>query len=77
MAPKFPHVEVELVGQDGNAFAILGSVQRAMRQAGVDKTDIDAMMAEAQSDDYNHLLQTVMATVSVSSILFSLAGGIA
>ena len=63
--PKFPHVEVELVGQDGNAFAILGNVQRAMRQADVDKTDIDEMMAEAMSGDYDHLLQTVMATVSV------------
>ena len=65
MEPKFPHVEVELVGQDGNAFAILGNVQRAMRQADVDKADIDEMMAEAQTGDYNHLLQTVMATVAV------------
>ncbi len=65
MEPKFPHVEVELVGQDGNAFAILGNVQRAMRQADVDKTDIDEMMAEAMSGDYDHLLQTVMATVAV------------
>jgi len=65
MEPKFPHVEVELVGQDGNAFAILGNVQRAMRQADIDKADIDKMMAEAMSGDYNHLLQTVMATVAV------------
>ena len=65
MAPKFPHVEVELVGQDGNAFAILGSVQRAMRQADVDKADIDVMMDEAMSGDCDHLLQTVMATVAV------------
>ncbi len=65
MEPKFPHVEVELVGQNGNAFAILGNVQRAMRQADVDKTDIDEMMAEAMSGDYDHLLQTVMATVAV------------
>tara|TARA_B110001454_G_C12678605_1_gene416983 strand:+ start:1205 stop:1405 length:201 start_codon:yes stop_codon:yes gene_type:complete len=65
MEPKFPHIEVELVGQDGNALAILGNVQRAMRQADVDKADIDEMMAEAQTGDYNHLLQTVMATVAV------------
>ena len=65
MEPKFPHVEVELVGQDGNAFAVLGKVSKAMRRADVDKTDIDAMMNEAMSGDYNHLLQTVMKTVSV------------
>jgi hypothetical protein len=66
MAPKFPHVEVELVGQDGNAFAILGAASKAMRQANVDKADIDEMMAEAMGGDYDHLLQTVAATVSVS-----------
>jgi hypothetical protein len=66
MDPKFPHVEVELVGQDGNAFAILGATSKAMRQANVDKADIDEMMEEAMGGDYNHLLQTVMATVSVS-----------
>ena len=65
MEPKFPHVEVELVGQDGNAFAILGAASKAMRRADVDKADIDEMMAEAMSGDYNHLLQTVMAKVAV------------
>jgi hypothetical protein len=65
MEPKFPHVEVELVGQDGNAFAVLGAASKAMRQADVAKEDIDEMMAEAMSGDYNHLLQTVMATVAV------------
>jgi|TARA_R110000765_G_scaffold411483_1_gene510622 hypothetical protein len=65
MEPKFPHVEVELAGQDGNAFAVLGAASKAMRQADVDKADIDEMMAEARSGDYDHLLQTVMATVTV------------
>jgi hypothetical protein len=65
MEPKFPHVEVELVGQDGNAFAVLGAASQAMRRADVGKADIDAMMDEAMSGDYDHLLQTVMATVSV------------
>ena len=32
---KYPNVKVQLVGQDGNAFAILGNVQRAMRRAGL------------------------------------------
>ena len=30
---KYPEIEVELVGQDGNAFVILGAVRRAMRNA--------------------------------------------
>jgi hypothetical protein len=64
---KFPEVSVKLVGEDGNAFAILGRVQKAMRRAGVEKSDIDAYLKEATSGDYNHLLVTTMNTVSCDS----------
>lgn len=66
MMPKFPDVEVQLAGEDGNAFSILGRVQRSMRRAGVEKSEIEEFMAEAMAGDYDHLLRTVMATVSVS-----------
>ena len=59
-------VEVELIGQNGNAFAILGRVQRAMRDAGVDKATIDRYMEEATSGDYDHLLATTVKYVEVS-----------
>ena len=62
---KFPNVKVRLVGEDGNAFAILGRVTRAMRRAYVPKKERDAFMAEATSGDYDHLLGTVMKWVSV------------
>lgn len=58
-------IEVELVGQDGNAFAILGRVQRAMRRAGVEKEVIDQYAEEATSGDYDHLLATTMRYVEV------------
>jgi hypothetical protein len=58
-------VSVTLVGEDGNAFAILGRVQRAMRRGGVTQDIIDEYMAEATSGDYNHLLQTTMDYVEV------------
>lgn len=63
--PKYPNVVVELIGHDGNAFAILGRVQRALRQAGVEKAEIDAFLKEAMAGDYDHLLQTAMAWVVV------------
>lgn len=63
---KYPEVEVELVGQDGNAFAIMGRVMSALKKAGVPKEEIDAYFAESKSGDYNHLLQTAMRWVSVS-----------
>ena len=60
---KYPHVSVKLVGEDGNAFAILGRVTKAMRKAQVDPTEIKAFQNEATSGDYDHLLATVMRWV--------------
>jgi len=62
---KFPNITVTLIGEDGNAFAVLGAVKRAMQRGGVSKGDIDAYMAEAMSGDYNHLLATTMQYVEV------------
>lgn len=66
MEPKFPHVHVRLTGQDGNAFFIIGRVTKAMRRADVPKADIEAFAREAMAGNYDHLLQTCMATVDVS-----------
>lgn len=60
--PRYPEVRVELVGQDGNAFAILGRVSKALRREGIDPKPF---MDEATSGDYDHLLQTCMNWVSV------------
>ena len=65
MEVKYPEVEVKLVGEDGNAFAILGRVAQALRRAGVDRSEQDAYFAEATSGDYDHLLQVTMSWVSV------------
>ena len=62
---KYPEVEVPLVGEDGNAFAILGRVSSALRRAGVDKEERDAYYAEATSGDYDHLLRVTMNWVKV------------
>ncbi len=65
METKYPEVEVELVGQDGNAFAIMGRVMGALKSAGVSKEEIDQYYAESTSGDYDNLLRTAMAWVSV------------
>lgn len=65
MIVKFPEVTVQLVGTDGNAFAILGAVSQAMRRAGIEKVYINEFVDEATSGNYDHLLQTAMATVNV------------
>ena len=58
---KHPHIEVQLVGQDGNAFFILGRCKRAAQTGGLPPEEIDAFMKEATSGDYDHLLAICMA----------------
>jgi hypothetical protein len=64
--PKYPHVEVNLVGHDGNAFALLGRVTRQMRRHGLTDAEVNAFMTEAMAGDYNHMLMTAMRWVDVS-----------
>lgn len=64
--PKYPDVEVQLVGQDGNAFAIMGRVASALKDAGVSKEEIDEYYAESMSGDYDQLLQTAVKWVAVA-----------
>jgi hypothetical protein len=56
---------VELIGTDGNAFAVLGLVLRALRDVGWSQHAIDAFTGEATAGDYDHLLRTVMKYVDV------------
>lgn len=58
--PKYPDIHIELVGQDGNAFNILGICLRAMRKAGLSKEQQKEFRLEATSGDYQHLLDTCM-----------------
>ena len=61
--PRYPEICVQLSGEDGNAFAILGRITRALHQAGLDHDEIDQYYAEATAGDYDHLLQTTMRWV--------------
>lgn len=63
---KYPDVKVKLVGNDGNAFAIMGAVQKALRKAGVPQSELDEYFKESTSGDYDHLIQTAMRWVKVS-----------
>lgn len=58
--------EVELFGNNGNAFVILGLCTRAARRAGWTKEQIDQFRKEATSGDYDTVLQTAMKYFDVS-----------
>ena len=61
---KYPNIKVRLSGEDGNAFAILGRVTRALRDAHVPLEERKEFQAEATKTDYNNVLQTVMRWVN-------------
>ena len=63
MEPK-TKVRVKLVGKDGNAFAILGRVRRALREAGYQELAEEYLKA-AQTGDYDNLLRVTMEYVVV------------
>ena len=65
MTPKYPDIRVRLVGEDGNAFAILGRAMREMRRAGLPPEEVAAFRDEATAGDYDDLLAAVMRWVDV------------
>jgi hypothetical protein len=65
MIPKYPDIVVQLIGTDGNAYALLGKVNRALRQAGIADEERQAFLQEATAGDYNNLLAVIMTWVIV------------
>lgn len=53
-------VTLNLVGQDSNAFALMGVFYRQARREGWTKEEIDSVIKECTSGDYDHLLTTLM-----------------
>jgi hypothetical protein len=57
-------VRVKLVGEDGNAFAIMGAVRGALERGGYREL-ASQYIEEATMGDYNHLLRVSMDYVEV------------
>ncbi len=53
-------VKLELVGLDGNAFALIGAFKAAARRQGWTPDEIKLVQDECMAGDYNHLLCTLM-----------------
>jgi len=56
---------VKLVGEDGNAFSIMGRVKKALMRAGADKEYIEKYLKESTVADYSYLLSVSMEYVNV------------
>ncbi len=66
MSIKYPEIKVKLVGTDGNAYAIMGNVQKALKRAGVSQDEISLYLKESMSGDYDNVIATACRWVSVS-----------
>ena len=56
----------DLVGVDGNAFAVMGYTAKALKETGNGNL-VSQMRAEAQSGDYNNLLCVCMKYVDIAN----------
>ena len=64
--PRYPNIEVQLTGRDGNAMAIISMVSGTLRRNGVEQARIVEFINEAMSGDYTNVLATVGRWVEVS-----------
>jgi hypothetical protein len=62
--PKYPDIVVQLSGEDGNAFFIMGRVRKALRRANVSVTEIEQYIQQSTSGDYDNLLRVAMEWVT-------------
>ena len=53
-------VVLQLVGIDGNAFALMGAFKQAARRQGWTPEEIKSVLDECLTGDYSHLLCTLM-----------------
>jgi hypothetical protein len=58
-------IKVKITGEDGNAFAILGKVSKALKKGGYSDL-VSSYREEAMSGDYNNLIRVTMKYVDVS-----------
>lgn len=62
---KYPNIGVNLIGEDGNAFSLIGSVSDALRRSGVARDIISEFRQEATSGDYDNVLATIAKWVRI------------
>ena len=60
---KNKKVKMELIGMDGNAFSVMGNFSKNAKRQGWTQEEVDSVLNEAMSGDYNHLLATIVQHV--------------
>lgn len=60
-------VSLNLVGLDGNAFALMGAFQSRARKEGWDQDEISYVIEKCMSGDYDNLLCVLMSYCNMDS----------
>lgn len=50
-------IVIDLTGPQGNAFALLGAAARFGRQLGYSNEELESMLDDMKSSDYEHLIE--------------------
>lgn len=59
MTTVIKKVSLNLIGLDGNAFALMGAFQRQAKKEKWTNDEIDTVLTKAKSGDYNNLVATL------------------
>jgi hypothetical protein len=59
-------VDVQLSGNDGNAFAVMAAVRSALKNAGASAEELSQYSQESMSGDYDNLLRVASQWVNVA-----------
>lgn len=62
---RYPEVEVELIGQDGNAFNLIGIVSKALERNVDSQAALQFRSAAMFASSYDELLALIQRTVTV------------
>lgn len=59
-------VEVDLYEVDGNAFALIAAFRKAARRQGAPQSEIDAVINDCTSGDYEHLVAVLFENTKIT-----------
>jgi len=63
---KYTEVTVSLIGTNGNSFALIGKVQKALQDAGIESSEVVEFTERCfKASSYDELLRFLMETVNV------------
>jgi len=63
--PKYPDIEVELLGENGNAMVMVSKTRRALMRGEVPPEEVKEFFEEALSGDYDKVVRTILNWVTV------------